>query len=191
VARKKIQASKEPTKIKLDIACGQNKQEGFTGIDIAGDADITHDLFKFPWPIEDNSVSEVFCSHFVEHIPHYRPDWGEKDGWWLFWEEVYRVCEPGAKIVVLHPYVKSDRAFWDPTHIRFIHEMTWYYLDAEWRKVQKLDHYQTTVDFECVVIAGNGIAEDMATRSAEAQAFGRQHYWNVVADLQIELKVRK
>jgi hypothetical protein len=37
----------------LDIACGQNKADGWVGIDIAADthADIVHDLLSFPWPI--------------------------------------------------------------------------------------------------------------------------------------------
>lgn len=182
-------AEKKPAGIRLDIACGQAKEEGWTGIDRAGDADIVADLFAFPWPIADGSVSEVRCSHFVEHIPHYRPEWS-KDGWWMFWDEVYRITEPGAEINVIHPYVMNGRAFWDPTHVRFIHEMSWYYLDAEWRKSQKLDHYDTTADFEVLVVTGTDISPDMAARSAEAQQFGRLHYWNVVGDLVVKLKRR-
>lgn len=189
-----MEALAEPITIhkprKLDIACGQNKQPGYTGIDIAGDADISHDLFRFPWPIASGVVREVFVSHFVEHVPHYRPEWNGRDGWWLFWEEVHRITRKGATIRVIHPYVKSDRAFWDPTHVRFIHETTWYYLDANWRKAQGLDHYDTSADFEVVVINGSGIADTIANRNAEMQAFARGHYWNVIADLDITLKRR-
>lgn len=176
--------------MKLDIACGQNKQQGFKGIDIAGDADILHDLNTYPWPLKDRSVEEFFCSHYAEHIPHYREGW-EKDGWWLFWEEVHRIAKPDAKITVVHPYVKHERAFWDPTHVRFIHENTWYYLDAEWRKMQGLDHYQTTADFEVVLIQGTGLDPQFQNRNHEYQAFGRNHWWNVIPDLYVELKVRK
>jgi predicted SAM-dependent methyltransferase len=173
---------------KLDIACGQNKAEGFTGIDLAGDADIVHDLFSFPWPIADGVVEEVNCSHFVEHIPHALP--GQTvDGWWLFWDEVHRITKPGAVVNVTHPYVKSDRAFWDPTHVRFIHEQTWYYLDAEWRKAQGLDHYPVTADFNVVTISGS-IADDIATRALEVQTFARAHYWNALGDLTIRLERR-
>lgn len=177
--------------IKLDIACGQNKQEGFVGIDLSGDADITHDLFSYPWPLEDNSVEEVFISHFVEHIPHYRPEWGSVDGWFMFWAEVYRVLIPDGKVTAIHPYVKSDRAFWDPTHVRFIHEYTWYYIDQEWLKAQKLDHYPTNVNFEVVLVSGGGIAPDLENRALEVQMFARNHYWNAVSDLQVILKSRK
>jgi hypothetical protein len=176
--------------MRLDVACGQNKAEGFTGIDLAGDADIVHDLFSFPWPIADGSVEAVRISHFVEHIPHYRPEWGGVDGWWLFWNEIHRITVPGAEIIVDHPYVKNDRAFWDPTHTRFIHETTWHYLDRNWLVAQGLDHYPYTGDFEVVVLVGVGVHPDMGTRSAEVQAFGREHYWNVIADLKVTLKRR-
>src|SRR5690349_3423427 len=110
---------------KLDIACGQNKQEGFTGIDIAGDqADIKHDLNVYPWPIKTSTIEEVFCSHYVEHIPHYRPEFNGVDGWWMFFNEVYRICKDGAKCIFIHPYGKHERSIWDPTHTRYIHEMT-------------------------------------------------------------------
>lgn len=179
--------------LKLDIACGQRKLQGFKGIDIApdSDADIVHDLMQFPWPIDTSSVKEASCSHFVEHIPHYRPEWKGVDGWWLFFDELWRVMKKGGIVNILHPYVMSGRAFWDPTHVRFIHEATWYYLDPEWRDMQKLDHYPTIANFEVLNINGNGLSDDHISRSAERQAMERNHYWNVVQDLAITLKARK
>ena len=56
--------------MKLDIACGQNKQKGFTGVDIApgNGVDIVWDLEQFPWtPFKDNSVEEFYVSHYAEH----------------------------------------------------------------------------------------------------------------------------
>lgn len=174
---------------KLDIACGQRKEPGFKGIDLAGDADITHDLFVYPWPIKTSSVAEIHCAHWVEHIPHYRPDW-PKDGWWMFWEEVYRICKKGAEIRVAHPYVWNDRAFYDPTHIRFIHEITWYYLNKEWREVNSLDHYDIAADFDIITINGQGLSDEYMARSTEQQTFQKDHYKNIVGDLEIILKVR-
>ena len=177
--------------IKLDIACGKRKQEGHVGIDIApdSDADIKHDLTVYPWPVEDASVKEAFCSHYVEHIPH-QVDGSSADGWWLFWDEVHRVMRKGAQIKVHHPYVRSDRAFWDPTHTRYIHEMTWYYLDANWRKEQGLDHYPSSADFEVVVINGIGVPDAVVNRSVEQQEYMRAHYWNCVPDLEVILRKR-
>ena len=175
---------------KLDIACGQNKQQGFKGIDIAGDADILHDLNDFPWPVKTSSVQEAFCSHYVEHIPHWRPGFA-KDGFWLFFEEAHRILRNEATIEIIHPYLKSDRAFWDPTHVRFIHEVTWYYLSRVWREAQGLDHYDTDVDFEIVTIEGTGLADELSARSIEAQNFARNHYWNTIPDLRVILKALK
>jgi hypothetical protein len=177
--------------LRLDLACGQNKQEGFTGVDIAGDMDVKHDLMVTPWPFKTNTVDETFSSHFVEHIPHYRPEFNGADGWWVFFNELYRVCKKDAKCVFYHPYSRSDRAFWDPTHTRYIHELTWYYLSKEWRQAQKLDHYHAECDFDVVVVAGTGMDQQISLKHHEAQAFARQFYFNVIPDLQVELRVRK
>lgn len=173
---------------KLSIACGQNKPPGFKGIDLAGNADIVWDLFNFPWPIKTSSVQEVECSHFVEHIPH-GTDY-TTDLWWLFFDEMHRIMKKGATASIVHPYSRNDRAFWDPTHRRFIHETSWYYLDKDWRKANGLDHYPVSCDFEVVVINGMGIADDIATRNDQQQAYARSHYFNVIADLQVILKAR-
>jgi hypothetical protein len=173
---------------RLDIACGINPAKGYTGIDLEPSADIVHDLFQFPWPIRDGCVSKARIWHFVEHIPHYRPEWGARDGWFLFWEEVHRITRKGASIEVLHPFGMSDRAFWDPTHTRFIVPQTWFYLDSRWREQNDLGHY-TTADFE-VQVAYAGIADDMAGRNDAYIEFHRNHSWNVVPDLSVTLKRR-
>ena len=175
---------------KLDIACGQNKQAGFKGIDIAGNADIVHDLNEIPWPIKTSSVQEAFCSHYVEHIPHMQPEW-DRDGWWRFFDELYRVMKNGATVEIIHPYAMSARAFWDPTHTRYIHEMTWHYLNPEWREANGLDHYPVACDFEIVTMSMLGVSDDYLSRNHEAQNFHRTHYWNVVADLGVLIKARK
>ena len=175
---------------KLDIACGQSKATGYKGIDISGDADITHDLFKFPWPIKKGSVTDIVCSHFVEHIPHYRPDWNGVDGWWMFFNELGRITKKGATLAFVHPYVRNDRAFWDPTHTRYIHEATWYYLDKQWRESQALDHYPVDVDFEVIAIELMGVSDEISSKSDQAQQYARNHYWNVGGDLRVILKKR-
>ena len=99
-----------------------------------------------------------------------------------------RICKKDAKLVFYHPYVKSDRAFWDPTHVRFIHELTWYYLEKQWRETQKLDHYDTIANFQVVVIQGTGMDQNVAARDHEFQEIARNRYWNVIPDLYVELK---
>lgn len=167
--------------MKLDIASGQRTLPGYTGIDLWPGADIVHDLFDYPWPIETSVVEAAYVSHFVEHIPHWRPEWGNREGWWLFWEEVARVCRPGALVTIVHPYLKSVRAFADPTHVRFVPETTWTYLDAAWRRAQGLDHYDTTADFEVVRIQTREAADPIAPDLSR---------WDQVPDLEVELRRR-
>ena len=173
---------------KLDIACGQNKQKGFKGIDLAGDADIVWDLFNFPWPIKTSSVQEAYCSHFVEHIPHDLG--GDKDGFFMFFEEVHRILKKNGTIEIVHPFSRSDRAFWDPTHQRYLNDVTWSYLNPEWRTANKLDHYNTDADFEIMLIDAAGIPDEVMARPEEQKMFQITRYWNVIADLRVVLKAR-
>lgn len=195
---KKVAPKAPPAPRKLDLACGQAKTKGFKGIDISGDADITHDLFSFPWPIKTSSVSEIVCNHFVEHIPHFglqvngeRTQPGDPDGWFLFFDEVHRILKKGGTATFVHPYAQSARADWDPTHTRRIHELTWYYLTSEWREENGLDHYPIKADFEIVNIDGAGIPDEVMARSIEQQIYQRTHYWNVIGDLHVIIKARK
>lgn len=183
-------ATETPTRI--DLACGQNKREGFFGVDwFAPDADLNVDLLQFPWPFESDSVEEVFCSHFVEHIPHWRP-WFEvnQDGLNLFMNELHRICKDGATVEIIHPYAQSKRAFQDPTHERFINEITWWYFNREWREAQKLDHYPITADFALEGIS-NGWYPGWELRSDLSRQEHAERSWNVITDLAVTLKAIK
>lgn len=181
-ATKKRRKKAKPKTVKLDIACGNSKQEGFTGIDIspACDADVIHDLTRFPWPFEDDSVDEGFTSHYVEHTPDLV----------AFMNEVYRILKPDAMIRIVHPHLRSDRAFQDPTHTRFIPEQTWYYFARDWREAQQLDHYPITTDFGIEQMFYSGFQGDWGSRSEESRRFALNHYWNIAQDLVIDLRKR-
>lgn len=169
--------SKNPQLIKLDIACGQNKKKGFTGIDIAkvDGVDIIHDLTKFPWPFEDNSVGEAFCSHYVEHTPDLI----------AFMNEVYRILAPGAQLTIHAPYYTSMRCWQDPTHLRAISEASFLYYNKGWREANRLTHYPITCDFDFTY--GYVMGAEWAAKSPEAQQYAIAHYWNVVSDITVTL----
>ena len=179
--------------LKLDLGCGERCQPGFEGVDIKPVEGVVHvtDLFKYPWPFDTKTVKEVYCSHLVEHIPHYRPEYEGVDGWWMFFNELHRICKRNAKVRIQHPYLRSERAFWDPTHTRYICENTWYYLTKEWRESQKLENYDANCDFEIITIQGVGVSDVLASRHAEAQEFARIHYWNLIGDLVVDMRVIK
>jgi predicted SAM-dependent methyltransferase len=177
------------TPTRLDLACGQHKREGFFGVDIieTDDADLVHDLASFPWPFDDDSVEEVFSSHYVEHT---YPVGTNRDGLIAFMNEVWRVCKADAKVQIVHPYALSSRAFQDPTHTRFIPETTWSYFNQEWLRSQGLDHYPITANFEVAGIS-NGFFPEWALKSEPARTWAAAHYWNVVTDLVVDLRVIK
>ncbi len=181
----------EKKPIRLEIACGQRKQDGWIGIDIAKTAatDIVHDLMDFPWPIESDSVIEAQCSHYIEHIPQLCMCCrNQVNPMFRFFDELWRVMKDGAKCLIIAPYWASHRAFQDPTHTRFICEHTFLYCNKQWRKDNMLDHYAVTSD--CDFTYGYAPFPDTANRSLEAQAFWIAHYINAVQDIQVTLTKR-
>jgi len=192
--------SKIDQPLRLSLACGDNKPEGFKGVDIAptASADYALDLLSFPWKqFADNSVEEIECSHFVEHIPHGD---GYHDPFFQFFDELYRILKPAefdpnnpnialkgfARITC--PYYSSMRAWQDPTHQRAISEASFLYLNRQWRLDNKLNHYPVTCDFDFSY--GYVLQPEWQNRSQEAQAFAIQHYHNVVSDIQVLLTKR-
>ena len=66
MAKAKTTEKKQVTPIKIDIGCGQRKQEGFVGLDIAAaeGVDLVHDLFTFP--LHPHQVGEFHQDCAVE-----------------------------------------------------------------------------------------------------------------------------
>ena len=158
---------------RLDLACGQNKTEGYFGIDIfpGETVDAAMDLEQFPWPIESNSAEDIVCNHYVEHTKDLIK----------FMDEVYRILKPGGKMRIVAPYYTSMRCWQDPTHTRAISEATFLYYNKDWRKANKLDHYNITCDFDYNY--GYALYPEWISRSEEAKAFALKHYNNVASDI--------
>jgi predicted SAM-dependent methyltransferase len=165
--------------LKLDIACGKNKKPGFTGVDIWEGADIVVDLEKFPWPFEDNSVDEIFCSHYIEHTPDLIS----------FANELFRILKVGAKAEIIAPYYSSIRAWQDPTHLRAISENTFLYFNKGWREINKLDHYPIVSDFDFE--STFFITPEWRDKKKDELNFAIKHYINVIRDIRSILTKRK
>lgn len=197
----KKQTKKKDELIILDLGCGQNKitLDGIVqhailtedkkdkvkviGVDFyTDDADVKHDLTTFPYPFKDESIDGVFSNHFVEHL-----DGIERI---KFFNELYRICKKEARIRLIHPYYKSSRAVQDPTH-KFppICEESYLYWWKEWRESNKLGHYLGNCDFEFSVFY---TFQDniWATKNEETRNFAIKHYFNIVADMVVDLKKR-
>lgn len=127
--------------LKLDLGCGQRCQPGFTGVDLYGDPAIKFDLMTFPWTFaEDDSVDEVWCSHFFEHVPGPTRI--------PFMDELWRIMKIGAKATFITPYWSSMRAVQDPTHAwPPVCEASYLYFDRNWREQNMLTHYLGKCNF--------------------------------------------
>ena len=172
--------------MKLDLGCGENCREGFEGVDLyAPSAKHQVDLFKFPYPWEDNSVEEINCSHFVEHIP--------ADLRWPFFEEAYRILQPEGKMYVAVPNWKSERSYGDMTHLwPPVTAMAFWYLNKGWRDANKLTYgpYALKCDFDFQAGA-SGISPQFAQRSHETQVFASTFYCESYQDMWAVLTKRK
>ncbi len=179
--------SVEPQIVRVNLACGQTKQEGWIGVDIAKcpGVDVVHDLNKFPWPFKSDSVDEVLVSHYVEHIPLDTP---KGDGLILFMNELHRILKPGGKATILAPYYSSMRCWQDPTHRRAISEATFLYFNQGWREQNKLDHYPITANFDYAY--GYVMSPEWSGRNDELRTFAVRNYVNSVNDIQVLMTKR-
>lgn len=105
-------------KLNIDIGCGENCTVGYVGMDkraLPG-VDVVHDAEVFPWPFEDESVSVIIMSHFVEHV---KP-WLQID----LMNEAWRVLKDEGQLLISTPYGGSHRWHQDPTHCASWNETT-------------------------------------------------------------------
>lgn len=130
-----------PKAIRLDLACGERKNLGFIGVDKhkTSCCDVVQDLTQYPWPWKDNSVDEIICQHFFEHLTGaQRID---------FMNEVYRIMKPTTEeekheVRIIVPYYSSVRAYQDPTHQwPPVVENAFLYFNKGWREINGVDHY--------------------------------------------------
>jgi SAM-dependent methyltransferase len=105
----------------LDFGCGTRKRKGAVGIDInpRTDADVIHDLGKFPYPFDDNRFEEVYVDNVIEHL----------DDVVGTMEEIYRILQNGGLVKIIVPYFRSRWAFIDPTHRHFFTSDSFAYFD--------------------------------------------------------------
>ncbi len=190
-----VESAPEKTLLKLDLGSGNNPREGFTGVDsIKFDkVSVVHDLRVTPWPFEDNSVAEVSCSHFLEHLTNLNDKWERVH----FFNELYRILVPVeynaagipekgfARIVI--PHWCSNRYYGDPTHKEPFGEMGICYLDPEWRKNNAphtdIAHNPNGYNCHFAVTYDYTLHQEMAGRNAEYVRMAVSFWKEIAQDL--------
>jgi predicted SAM-dependent methyltransferase len=102
------------TGLKLNLGCGAKRFPDFVNVDKIGDPDLKFDLETVPWPWPNDSVNEILLLHVLEHL-------GQQPSVYLaIFQEMYRVCQGGARIRIVVPHFRHDFFFSDPTHVRAV-----------------------------------------------------------------------
>lgn len=112
-------------KIRIDLGCGNNKKKGFIGFDIKKNsaADYVYNLAK-GIPLPDNSVDELYTSHFLEHLDDHNH----------MMKEMIRVCKNGTRIEIVLPYYSyigaTLHSYIDNPHKHVFSEAYFYWKDV-------------------------------------------------------------
>jgi len=196
--------------MKLDLASGPHCPAGFEGVDLVPYPGVVHiqDLLDFPWPWADSSVSELRVSHFLETIPeaYWTPDGtasrfmvGAQDLLCKFWDECWRVLEPGGLLHVIAAQAHSDRAYADPLFRRRFVQGSFLYLDKAIREsmaLGPLSGYCVDADFpfdaDTIMLTPSArLASQLARLDPAARAMLHWEKWNVMEDIDATLVAKK
>lgn len=92
---------------KLNVGCGNDQKEGYVNLDVVDyGGNVQHDLNSFPYPFEENTFDEIFCSHILEHLDNFHNTI----------TELYRIAKPNAHIIVYAPFFLNTKYFGEPDH---------------------------------------------------------------------------
>lgn len=97
---------------KLNLGAGKKIDLGYLNVDIVklNGVDLVWDLNKMPWPFKENQFEEVKCRYVLELL----------DNFINVTEEIWRVCSPGAKVIVYSPLFPNMRSAQDPLTKKFM-----------------------------------------------------------------------
>lgn len=166
----------DETTIKLDLGCGPLKKEGFIGIDQCkfDCVDYKLDLRKEPIPYEDNTVSYVFSSHFMEHLA------GLSETQFVL-SEIVRVCKNNATVEIWTPYVKSNEAF-SVDHKIFYQEVAWIHICMHHADAWQASFKGRLVLKKLVFHLFEGVEKSLAEMKIPIR-FALDHLWGIAWEI--------
>lgn len=103
--------------IRLNLGCGNKRQEGHFGVDRFSCAavDLVADITR-PLPFKDSSVDAVWADNLIEHIADIP----------ALMREIHRICRDGAEVSLITPHYTSISSWNDPTHV---HHLSYFSMD--------------------------------------------------------------
>lgn len=105
----------------LDISLGGAPQE--RSVTLSPTGDIPHNPTTLPFPLPDSCVNTAVITHVLEYV--------EPAKFFAWWDELWRVTQPGGICYVSGPYGGDDSQGWlsDPQHRTRVLEASFAWLD--------------------------------------------------------------
>lgn len=98
--------------ININLGCGLDYRRGWINVDFNKEVktDVYADLTK-KLPFKDNYADYILLDNVLEHV--------ERDRYFQFLEELYRICKPTGIIEIFVPHYSGMYALKHPTHFNF------------------------------------------------------------------------
>lgn len=109
---------KYPDSRKIDLGCGNDKSEGWFGVDIVDtdDCDMVLDLDQSQWGLPENYFAEARANDVFEHLRNPVQ----------FMENLHDILKDGGMVYISSPHFSSLN-WTDPTHKRMVGYQTMFY----------------------------------------------------------------
>lgn len=103
------------------------------GVDVVADANRPFD------ELPDNSVTEIYSSHTLEHVPELIP----------LMREFHRIVSRNGRIHIVVPHFSNPYFYSDPTHVRFfgLYSMCYFVSETEQPGIRKVPTFYTDLRF--------------------------------------------
>lgn len=129
---------------RLNFGCGIDRKEGWINIDHNEDVvpDVVADLSAV-LPFADRTFARVYLGHVLEHFREPM----------RVLEEIWRVCEPDAQVMITSPHPTSKWAWGDPDHKSIISPqmmgfLCWPHYDDNARSGRNMTQLRPECDYD-------------------------------------------
>jgi|GEM_PF-1469622 len=179
---------------KINMGCGHRQPLRMFNVDIRPevDPDLVVDLERTPWPLPDDYAEEVLFDRALEHTGR------DFDAFQGIMRELYRICRPGARVVIKAKHPWNNIFINDPTCVRIVSPAIISLFDRQTPATADPEPVaaKNGVDFEIIqrmvnldepyrsMFQNGEISEEEAARLIDSSL-------NVCSDFQIELQVHK
>ena len=180
--------------MKINIGAGDTTENEYIKIDYdpITNPDYLLDLERDQLPFEDSTVEAVKAHHILEHLG---------DGFFHCMKEIYRVCQPGARINIRVPHPRHDSFLSDPTHRRPITVMTMQMFSKKFNELCRLQNTATSrlgdyfdVDFEIIdykYIPDRGMEATLQHLDPQQKSDYADQHFNIISEIEMTLVVVK